>query len=372
MWTREGLGRSFIYGYNADGERVAIRDLQDDSFRFTLRDLDHKVIREFIYENGEYRWDQDWVHADSKVIASVDGDGTRHYHVDHLGTPRLVSDTSVINLGVNSYSPFGSLIAGDGKHRLQFTGHERDPGGLDYLHARNLSVLGARLLSVDPVAAEIWSSQGWNRFCYVRNNPLILVDPTGQVIEFANKESEDAFWAYWDTLDVESEDYHNLMQLEDSEIRYLVGVVGTDGNAEGGISFNGQEVLVNVDPVRPDEDASSQSRFAHEFQHAVQVDNGDLGFRYSDGDWGVIFVDIHDEIDAFKAQLRQALPTDFHSGTLRGFAVSEDSKRADYLINHGYGHFAGMDQSKLAAPTIPGYKPGQLLNTGNLFFRIPK
>jgi RHS repeat-associated protein len=185
MWTREGLGRSFIYGYNADGERVAIRDLQADSFRFTIRDLDNRVIREFIYENDAYRWDQDWVHANGKVIASVHGEGIKHYHVDHIGTPRLVTDGSGLRSTFNSYSPFGVLVAGEGGNRLQLCGHESDPAQIYYLHTRYYSDLTGAFLSLDPKRGELMSSQSRILYAYVRNSPVARIDQFGGVDQSA-------------------------------------------------------------------------------------------------------------------------------------------------------------------------------------------
>ena len=51
---------------------------------------------------------------------------------------------------------------------------------LDYMHARYYSPHLGRFLSVDPVGGEIGSSQSWNRYSYVRNNPMNMVDPTGE------------------------------------------------------------------------------------------------------------------------------------------------------------------------------------------------
>jgi RHS repeat-associated protein len=70
-----------------------------------------------------------------------------------------------------------------------FTGHEREymgtqPDvspleGLDYMHARYYSAGLGRFLSVDPVPGSIGSSQSWNRYGYVHNNPVNLTDPLG-------------------------------------------------------------------------------------------------------------------------------------------------------------------------------------------------
>ena len=60
--------------------------------------------------------------------------------------------------------------------------------GTEYMHARYYSPNLGRFLSVDPVGGSVGSSQSWNRYSYVQNNPLNLVDPDGE----AAKEVADA------------------------------------------------------------------------------------------------------------------------------------------------------------------------------------
>jgi hypothetical protein len=47
------------------------------------------------------------------------------------------------------------------------------------MHARYFSPYLGRFLRVDPVGGEVGSSQSWNRYTNVRNNPLGLLDPDG-------------------------------------------------------------------------------------------------------------------------------------------------------------------------------------------------
>jgi len=57
--------------------------------------------------------------------------------------------------------------------------------GNDYMHARYYSPNLGRFLSVDPIGGTVGSSQSWNRYSYVLNNPLSLIDPDGRDIEVA-------------------------------------------------------------------------------------------------------------------------------------------------------------------------------------------
>ncbi|HEX8293586.1 MAG TPA: RHS repeat-associated core domain-containing protein, partial [Pyrinomonadaceae bacterium] len=117
---------------------------------------------------------------------------------DHLGTPRMVVDRTGSLGGVSrhDYIPFGEeLFAGVGGRattqgytavdntRQKFTGKERDgETGLDYFGARYFSSSQGRFLGADDFSKDshIGDPQSWNKYCYVRNNPLKLVDPTGE------------------------------------------------------------------------------------------------------------------------------------------------------------------------------------------------
>lgn len=116
---------------------------------------------------------------------------------DQLGTPRIVLDQSGSLTAVrrHDYLPFGEELpigvggrttgegyAGDDGVRQQFTQKERDiETGLDYFGARYYASMQGRFTSVDPLAssAKLTNPQTWNRYAYVLNNPLRLIDPTG-------------------------------------------------------------------------------------------------------------------------------------------------------------------------------------------------
>lgn len=116
---------------------------------------------------------------------------------DHLGTPRMVLDqTGNLNtMKRHDYLPFGEeLVAptggrtatqgyagGDGV-RQQFTSQERDvETAMDYFNARHYGNILGRFTSPDPlvISRRLASPQSWNRYSYVQNKPLRLVDPTG-------------------------------------------------------------------------------------------------------------------------------------------------------------------------------------------------
>ncbi len=77
----------------------------------------------------------------------------------------------------------------------QFTGKERDPeSGLDYFIARYYPSALGWFTSADPMnvtPARTVDPQQLNLYAYVRNNPLILVDPTGMIIDTSELSDKD-------------------------------------------------------------------------------------------------------------------------------------------------------------------------------------
>ena len=191
-----GFAREYVY--TADDERIATVHA-GNSWHWTVRDATGKVLREFTSSGDgttDWRWSRDNVFRDGLLLASrTAGTGTpvtHHYHLDHLGTPRRVTDDRDLTIGFRDYFAFGPEVSDSLREpnatTLQYTGHERDSWGsgaadtLDYMHARYYSPALGRFLSIDPILSDrsLLLPQGWNRYSYALNNPFIFVDPTGR------------------------------------------------------------------------------------------------------------------------------------------------------------------------------------------------
>jgi RHS repeat-associated protein len=189
-----------MYLYDADDERVAAVtyiDGQNSVWRYALRDETGHVLRTVTatISGGVTSWQQseDYVYRGTSLLAAITpqgfGEARKHFHLDHLGSPVLITDDSGQRLSSHKYWPFGMEVLGgtsDGE-RMKFTGHERDGAdingnGLDYMHARYYNGIAGRFLSVDPTweSADLVRPQAWNRYAYVRNNPVDATDPDGR------------------------------------------------------------------------------------------------------------------------------------------------------------------------------------------------
>lgn len=182
------------YLYNASDERVWIVDHSGGDAAnfletFFLRGLGNEVLREYSVSGGDaaghWAWANDYIYMGDRLLSSESPAGRLNYHLDHLGTPRLITNNAKQAVSTHQYLPFGEEATGGGGGRLKFTGHERDlnypPGQqLDYMHARYYSFTHARFLSVDPARDfDPKRPQSWNLYAYTRNNPVNATDPTG-------------------------------------------------------------------------------------------------------------------------------------------------------------------------------------------------
>jgi RHS repeat-associated protein len=221
----QGGGRREIYIYTPDNERIAVATVSGsganatvNSTRWTIRGLDHKVLREFDDANPSgghlWSWKEDWIYANGQLIAAENDqpDHTLHFFSDHLGTPRLITGSGGAVIARHTYYPFGEEATSPAQDAevMKFTGHERD-SLLDYMHARFTDAALGRFLSVDPKLDDDTpnSPRKWNRYSYVENNPLRYADPDGR--------------SRWDTFN----GYFNALFSD-----YLLTVRRDDGNAD--------------------------------------------------------------------------------------------------------------------------------------------
>lgn len=103
-------------------------------------------------------------------------------HADWLGTSRLGSTFSRTVYYDVAYGPYGEAYSQTGTADLTFTGKKQDISSNVYdFPAREYGIQG-RWPSPDPAgmaAVNPMDPQTWNRYAYVRNNPLSMVDPFG-------------------------------------------------------------------------------------------------------------------------------------------------------------------------------------------------
>ncbi|MGB5132664.1 MAG: polymorphic toxin type 10 domain-containing protein, partial [Steroidobacteraceae bacterium] len=119
---------------------------------------------------------------------------TRYLTHDHQGSTDKLLDASGNVLVAESFAAFGArrgpgwsgmpgapelaLIAAT--TRDGYTGHEHlDNLDLIHMNGRVYDPRIGRFISADPYIPEPYSGQGLNRFAYVMNNPLSLIDPSG-------------------------------------------------------------------------------------------------------------------------------------------------------------------------------------------------
>ena len=119
------------------------------------------------------------------AIAFMNASGAIFYRFpDHLGNSRIDSKPSGAFFSANAYGPFGEQYATSGAGDGAFTGYQQNEfsDGLYDFPFRKLSSSQGRWISPDPLgvgAVRITNPQSWNRYAYVLNNPMALVDPTG-------------------------------------------------------------------------------------------------------------------------------------------------------------------------------------------------
>jgi RHS repeat-associated protein len=110
-----------------------------------------------------------------------------YYIADHLGSSRIVTNSSGSILDDSDFYPYGgerSYSSGSGNN-YKFTGKERDAESrLDDFAARFYTSNYGRFLSADDAKyAHAPDPQTWNLYTYVANNPLNAVDPTGHEVD---------------------------------------------------------------------------------------------------------------------------------------------------------------------------------------------
>jgi len=114
------------------------------------------------------------------------------------------------------------------------------------MHARYYNPNLGRFLSVDRVGGTVGSSQSWNRYSYVRNNPLAFVDPDGRKSDLVFDEDANTL-TITSYVEFYGEDvgglYDVAIQIANDIEEGWSGTVVTEGGVEIKIEMNVEWVL---------------------------------------------------------------------------------------------------------------------------------
>jgi RHS repeat-associated protein len=181
------------YVYDGEGQRV--RKLVGENTRF-IYGIGGQLFAEFDGSSGNLL--KEYISGLTLITiepTAVNSNGTQYATSDHLGSPRVITNSSASMISRHDYMPFGEeLFAGTGGRsttngfsasdglRQKFTQYEHDSeSNLEFAQARYYSSYVGRFTSTDPILStgSVFEPQSWNRFSYVKNNPLNRVDPSG-------------------------------------------------------------------------------------------------------------------------------------------------------------------------------------------------
>jgi RHS repeat-associated protein len=104
-----GSGEDWTYMYDADDERTWLFKNYQYHFRRTLRDLGGKVLRDY-FTSATTSAVEDYVYRDGQLLgAQITQNGvaqpTRHFSLDHLDTPRLITTSPGAGSGFYTLTP---------------------------------------------------------------------------------------------------------------------------------------------------------------------------------------------------------------------------------------------------------------------------
>jgi len=137
-----------------------------------------------LYEEDNTGAEYQHVFAGNTRVATIAPLGVKFYHGDHLGGRSVVTDSDGLEVDHIDYKPFGEInrhdaVASEEGHH--FTDQYRDDETeLYYYNSRYYNPKIGRFVQPDSLVPGEDNPQAFNRYSYVFNNPVKLVDPEGE------------------------------------------------------------------------------------------------------------------------------------------------------------------------------------------------
>jgi RHS repeat-associated protein len=179
------------YTYDGDGNRLqASTGSQASKKTNYLWDTNNTLPQMALERDGSNALLRRYVYGSSRISMTTGG-AAYYYHYDNLGSVANVTNASGTSMWTEQYEPFGSIRTETKNNNsaptnfMKFTGEYQDPTGLYYLRARLDDPTLGRFLTRDPVEPSV-SDPYVSTYLYVADRPTVMVDPSGEMMEFSN------------------------------------------------------------------------------------------------------------------------------------------------------------------------------------------
>ncbi len=187
--TLSDASTTWAFSYDGDGSRVA-----------QVVTNGTNVVQTRYFAAGAYEETNDGTATTTKKYYSIagqniamdDGSGMKYLLTDHLGSMVGVTDTTGDLISQQRYLPFGEIRQDIGSITQTDFGYISSPSEASGTGQRNLPETGlmdykARMyypslkqfIQPDSIVPGAGNPQSWNRYAYVKNNPVVYNDPSG-------------------------------------------------------------------------------------------------------------------------------------------------------------------------------------------------
>jgi RHS repeat-associated protein len=255
-------------------------------------------------------------------------DGAYYVQVkDYQGNVRAVLDQNHNVVERNEYYPYGGLInASDTQLQpYKYSSKELDrENGLDWYdnNARWYDPIFMRFTTPDPLQEKY---PHLSPYAYCANNPFMLVDPSGKIIE-----DPDGLYAFYKpivmdmyyesinnykSMPINSKDFQQQIsyvtmlgklidgynELEKSDQIYRITLNGLCENpyGENEYSLSNNTININIHFPYNSSDGRGLMIIAQELEHAVQFEFGKISYNTINGGAGFLY-DLLDEIESYR------------------------------------------------------------------------
>ena len=175
--SMSGSGISGAFSY--DGNYRRVKQVINGETIYSVYGRGGQILYRDNASSGEAT---DFIRFGAMLVATRTGAEVEYQYVDHLGTPlRAVVNNKTVWEKIPT--PYGETWFTNEPDTDQpgFTGHIEDTAtGLTYMQARYYDPAIGRFLSADPVGFAQGGPAYFNRYAYAFNDPVNLIDPTGQ------------------------------------------------------------------------------------------------------------------------------------------------------------------------------------------------